>query len=132
MKIVLISCVFLICLILALLAEMLPFLKSVKAITIITKNSINTIKSVKMADAEKEKRLLSNSWEILWRSFYILGLVLIMFIAGYLLIIFIDLFGIYHQPVILTYLETKQGMLVSAGAFLAYFLLKKLYERVRL
>lgn len=132
MKLVPTSCVFVICLFLSFLIGWLPFLKSAKAIGIITRNSIKTIRSAHLADAEKEKRLLTNSWQIFWRSFYILGLTLLVLSAGYLLIILIDVFGIYDRPAIVTYLETGRGLLISLVAFLTYFLCRKLYVRFRL
>lgn len=127
----LISCLFAISLLLAFLTDRLPFFKSVKAISIITRNSVKTIRSATVGDTEKQRRLLKNSWEIFRRTTHILGLAIIVFAAGYLLIVISDILQVSSSTTLFSYLGTRQGILVSLGSFLTYFSLKKVYAWVR-
>jgi len=128
MKILSISYLGAVCLLLAFLTDRLPLITIANKISQLAKNSLGTIRSATANDEEKQKIILSNSRGIFIGSVKISALVLLVLTLGYLLLLAANIF---HYS-LLTYAETKSGILVSFIFFFLYFLVKKLYVRSRL
>ncbi len=132
MKILVFSYLFVVFFILALLSDFLPFLAVIKNILLLNKNSFQTIGSADVADSEKQSILLANSAGIFRLSVKLLGLVLLLTTCGFLLLLLSGIFQPMGYKNLLNYLATVQGAVISALAFVSYFLLKRLYGKVRL
>lgn len=118
--------------VLAFLADRLPFLIAVKDITVLGKSSFQTIRSTVIDDSQKEKLLLANS-----RGIFILSCKLIAFIvliagAGLVLLLAVLIWGRITYWGMLNYVVTFNGLVLSAASFITYYLLKKLYVKIRL
>ncbi|HZY38434.1 MAG TPA: hypothetical protein VFE53_17370 [Mucilaginibacter sp.] len=132
MKAVLISYIFVVSIILAVLADRLPLIKSIGKISALGKISLKIIHSKEIDDTEKQKLLLANSAVIFTQSLKIAALVILVLAVGYLLVLAGDFTRILKRPVLLKYMESVPGISISIIAFLAYFLIKKIYDRTRL
>jgi len=113
------------------LADRLPFIKTVGGINKISRNSLETIQSKSIDDSLKQGILLGNSLKILKHSLLIIAFTALLVI---LLIVFLEASILIKplNPAYLTdYLISLNGIILSIVSFLSYFLLKKLYGRLR-
>jgi hypothetical protein len=131
-KILLISYLGAVCFIVAFLADYLPFVTFTNKIVLLTRSSVRTMRSAMITDADKEKILLANSMAVFTRSVKLTGLTLLVLIIGCLLLFLTNVFKISDGGFLLRYLETMHGLALSLISFTAYFLVKKIYVRIRL
>lgn len=132
MKVLMLSYLFAVFFILALLSDFLPFSAIIKSILLLNKNSFQTISSADVADSEKQSILLANSANIFKQSAKLLGLILLLIAFSFLLFLLSGIFQPMGYKTLLNDLITMEGVVISVLAFVAYFLLKKLYVKVRL
>jgi hypothetical protein len=132
MKILTPSYLFTVCFVLALLSDVLPFPSIVKNILQLNKNSFQVISSKVIADSEKQYLLLANSFNIFKQSVKLLALIILLIACCFLLFLLSGFFRPLGYMVLLNYLISAGGLVVSTVAFISYFLLKKLYVKIRL
>jgi hypothetical protein len=132
MKIVIISYLYVVFFILAFLADRLPFLTIINSISRLSKGSFQTIKSDIIEDSKKQEILLSNSFGLFKRSLKMVGLILIVSICGFLLLLLSGVFKHLNYRILFDYMITAYGLLLSIISFFSYFLLKRLYVKIRL
>jgi hypothetical protein len=118
--------------VMAWLVDHLPFLQLIKNISALSMGSIQTIKSNDIDDPEKEKLLLANSLKIFKASLKLLGFIILITACGFVLMVIGGVFKMLSYAVLLKYMATLYGLLLSVFSFISYFLLKKLYVKVRL
>ncbi|HWZ15295.1 MAG TPA: hypothetical protein VNW95_08650 [Mucilaginibacter sp.] len=116
----------------ACLVDYLPFIPLIKTISSLSMGSMHTIRSDDISDTEKEKLLLKNSLQLFQQSLKLLGFVVLIAICGFILLFVSRLFKSLNYAVLLNYMVTLYGLLLSVIAFFSYFLVKKLYVKVRL
>lgn len=116
----------------ACLVDYLPFIPLIKNISLLSNASLQTIRSDEIDDPEKEQILLKNSLQLFKQSLNLLGFVVLIAICGFLLLCVSGVFNSLNYAVLLNYMVTLSGLLLSVIAFATYFLLKKLYVKVRL
>lgn len=132
MKIVIISYLYAVFFILAFLADRLPFLSIINNISQLSKSSIKTIRSDIIGDSEKQEILLSNSFGLFKQSLKMTGLILIVAACAFLLLLLSGVFRHLNYRILFDYIITTHGLLLAVISFLSYFLLKRLYVKVRL
>ena len=118
--------------VMAFLADRLPLMKYIRKVIELNRISFDIIGSGNTGDADKQKLLLANSAAIFVQSLKLSGSVLLVLAAGCLLILAGNFFNIVTTSVLLAYLETITGIVISVLAFCFYFLIKKIYDRARL
>ncbi|GAC1304737.1 MAG: hypothetical protein NVSMB24_12630 [Mucilaginibacter sp.] len=116
----------------AFLVNRLPFVALIKNISSLGNVSLQTIRSDEIDDSEKEKILLKNSLQLFKQSLKLLGFVVLIAICGFVLLFVSGVFKSLNYAVLLNYMVTLSGLLLSVIAFFSYFLVKKLYVKVRL
>jgi len=132
MKIALISYLYAVFFILAFLADRLPFLTLIKKIPRLSKSSFQTIRSESIEDAKKQEILLANSLGIFKQSLKITACILLLAVCGLLLLLpggiflYLGFSGLLHSTI------TTEGLVISIASFFSYFLLKRLYVKIRL
>jgi len=118
---------------LAVIADNLPFLTAIKEILQSGASSFETIRSKDMEDIKKEKILLANSLGMFMQSLKIIAFILLVVACGALLILIISAF---YRSVsfgfLIDYTISVNGLIISVAAFFSYFLIKKLYVKIRL
>jgi hypothetical protein len=118
---------------LAVIADNLPFLTAVKGILQSGTSSFETIRSKDMEDIKKEKILLANSLSMFIQSFKIIAFILLVAVCGAL---FIYIISAFYRSVsfgfLIDYTISVNGLIISVAAFFSYFLIKKLYVKIRL
>lgn len=132
MKIVIISYLYAVFFILAILAERLPFLRIINNISRLSKGSIHTIKSDTIEDSEKQEILLTNSFGLFKQSLKLTGLIILVSACGFLLLLLSGGFKHLSYRILFDYMMTTYGLLLAIISFFSYFLLKRLYVKVRL
>jgi hypothetical protein len=132
MNIAIISYLYIIFFAIACLVDHLPFIFLIKNISSLSNVSLQTIRSNNIDDSEKEKILLNNSFRLFKQSLKLLGLVAIIALCGFVLLLISNFFKSLNQGVLLKYMVTLSGLLLSVISFVTYFLLKRLYVKVRL
>ena len=132
MNIAVISYLYILFIVLAFLADRLPFLSLAKNIVSLSKNSFNTIRSDLINDAGKEKLLLANSLTLLTQSLKIIAFIALLVACGLLLLLLMAILNSFKYADLVKYVITFNGVVLGAGAFLTYYLLKKLYVKIRL
>jgi hypothetical protein len=132
MELVAIIYLFIVFMLIAWAAETIPFIKTAKLISGLSQSSLKTIQSEEMDDSTKQSILLSKSLGIMKHSILI---ILFTAVLIALLILFLKI-SIFITPLnfdyLSNYLISLSGILLSIVAFLAYFLIKKLYVRFRI
>lgn len=118
--------------ILAIITDRLPFASTIKNISGIGLNSLKIIRSDLIDDSEKEKILLNNSLNMFKQSLKMFGFLMIMTSAGFLLLLPGIFFNHLSYKVLLDYMVTYNGLLISVLSFFSYFLFKNLYVKIRL
>jgi hypothetical protein len=131
MNIAVIGYLYVLFIILAFLADRLPFLPLVKSITLLGMSSLKTIRSVMVTDSQKEKLLLANSLSIFIQSLKIIVFITLIVVCGLLLLLIISFMSLNYTDLV-GYVITFKGLVLSATAFLTYYLLKGLYVKIRL
>ena len=132
MKIGVISYLYLVFFILAILVDLLPFLSIIKKSSLLGANSWQTIKSASLNDSEKQQVLLGNSLNIFKQSLKLLALILFIALFGCVLLWQSFVFKPLSYGVLAQYLITFNGLVLSVISFFSYFLLKKLYVKIRI
>ena len=132
MNITLISYLYVFFIALALLADRFPFATIVKSIALLGVSSFKTIRSDTTDDSEKEKRLLANSWGIFLQSIKIIAFIILIASGGLILLLTGSCFRSLTYGDLLSYIITFNGLILSVISFLSYYLLKKLYVKIRL
>ena len=132
MNILLIGYLFFAFFILAILADLLPFSLVINRILQLSAVSVQTIRSNTITDTKKEKLLLTNSWELFKQSLKMTGFILLIAAWGCLFLFTSGIFKTINYHVLFSYLKTTDGIILSVVAFLSYFILKKIYVRIRL
>ncbi len=132
MKIVIISYLYAVFFILAILADRLPFLSIINNISRLSKGSVHTIRSDAIEDSEKQRILLTNSFGLFKQSLKLTGLILLVSVCGFLLLLLSRVFKHLSYRVLFDYMMTTYGLLLAFISFFSYFLLKRLYVKVRL
>ena len=131
MELIAIIYLFLVFLLIAWAADTIPFIKTVKRISGLSKSSLETIQSEKIDDSAKQGILLSNSLGIMKHSMLII-LYTVLLIG--ILLFFLKV-SVFITPMnfdyLTNYLISLSGIILSIVAFLSYFILKKLYVRLR-
>ncbi|MDB5123350.1 MAG: hypothetical protein JWP94_1479 [Mucilaginibacter sp.] len=123
---------YLVFLVIAWLVDHLPFLPLIKNVSALSMGSLQTIKSNDIDDPDKEKLLLASSLKIFKSSLKLLGFIALIAACGFALMAIGGVFKILSYAVLLKYMATLYGLLLSVFSFISYFLLKKLYVKVRL
>lgn len=132
MSIAVIIYLYIVFLMLAFLADHLPFLILIKRIAELGANSFKTICSDNMPDTEKEKLLLFNALNMFKQSLKTIGFIMLIVICGIVLIWLTIYFKALTYTGLYNYIITFNGLLLTLAAFFSYYLLKKLYVKVRL
>ena len=132
MKIIIISYLYVVFFILAILADRLPFLTIINNISRLSISSFQTIRSDIIDDSKKEKILLFNSFGIFKQSLKMTGFILLVSACGFLLLLLSGIFQHLSYRVLFVYMITTHGLLLSIISFFSYFLLKRLYVKIRL
>jgi pilus assembly protein TadC len=132
MKIGIISYLYIVFFIIAALVDYLPFLPTIKKTSSLGFNSLQTISSNNIEDSEKMKILLANSLNIFKQSLKMLALIIWVAFSGYVLLLLSVVFKSLSYRVLLSYVITLNGLVLSVVSFFSYFLLKKLYVKIRL
>ena len=132
MNIAVISYLYVVFFIAAALVDYLPFLPVIKKTSQLELNSLQTIRSNNIADTEKEKILLANSLNIFKQSLKMFAFIILIADCGYVLLLISFLIKPLSYVVLLKYMITLYGLLLSVISFFSYFLLKKLYVQIRL
>jgi hypothetical protein len=132
MKTGIISYLYIVFFIVAAIVDHLPFLLIMKRTSLYASNSLRTINSNELEDLEKKKILLANSFNIFKQSLKMLALVILIAFSGYVLLIISVVFKPLNCNVLLSYIITLNGLILSLVSFFSYFLLKKLYVKIRL
>jgi hypothetical protein len=132
MSIAVIIYLYIVFLMLAFLADCLPFLILIKRIAGLGANSFKTIRSANIPDTEKEKLLLFNALNMFKQSLKIIGFIALIIICGLILIWLTVYFKVLTYTRLYDYIITLNGLLLTSAAFFSYYLLKKLYVKVRL
>jgi len=131
MELIAIIYLFIIFLLIAWAADTIPFIKTAKRISDTSQSSLQTIQSNEIDDSAKQGILLSNSLGIMKYS------MLIIFYTALLvaLLLFFLKASVFISPLnfdyLSNYLISFSGIILSIVAFASYFLLKKLYVRLR-
>jgi hypothetical protein len=124
---------FIVFFLLAVIADTLPFLTVVKSILQLGTSSFETMRSKDMEDIQKEKILLANSLGMFIQSLKIIALILLVVICGAL---FIYIISVFYRSLsfgfLIDYTISVNGLIISVAAFFSYFLIKKLYVKIRL
>jgi hypothetical protein len=123
-------CVFFI--VLAFIADHLPFVVIARNITSLGVSSFQTIRSESLEDTQKEKLLLNNSLDMFMQSMKMLAFILVIVLGGLLLLLTSGFFSSLSYWALVKYIVTFNGLLLSVASFLTYYLLKRLYVRIRL
>lgn len=127
MKIILVS---LVSLVSGLLFSVLPLKKSITVLFSIQNNSFRLLKDNHFTDEEKQKLLLVNSGKILG---YTLKIVVLIFVGT--LPFFLLVFGerwFYHTTHFGEFFLSIEGIVISSGLVILFFLLKAGYAKIRL
>jgi len=132
MKIGIISYLYIVFFIVAALVDYLPFLPAIKKTSLLGFNSLQTISSNNIEDSEKMKILLANSLNIFKQSLKMLALIILVAFSGYILLLLSVVFKSLSYTVLLNYVITLNGLVLSVVSFFSYFLLRKLYVKIRL
>ena len=132
MTIAVVSYLYVSCFILAWLADSLPFFNIIKSISLLSIASIQIIRAETIDDTTKEKTILGNSFIIFKQSLIMLALIIFIAVSGFLLLYFSKFIKPLNFTVLLDYVNTLSGISISMMSFLSYFLLKKLYVKVKL
>jgi len=131
-KILIISYLFAVCFVLAILADYLPFFTVINNISSLSKSSLQTIRSAIIDDSKKQETLLGNSLSIFKQSFKLTAFILLILASGFLLLILSRFVTHLGFQVLFDYLKTIDGFVLSILSFSSYYLLKKLYGKIRL
>jgi len=132
MKIVIISYLYAVFFILAFLADRLPFLTIINNISRLSRDSFQTIRSAIIEDSKKQEILLANSLGLFKQSLKMTGLILLVSACGFLLLLLSGVFRHLNYRILFDYMMTTYGLLLAIISFFSYFLLKRLYVKVRL
>lgn len=132
MKVAIVSYLYVVFFILAFLADRLPFLSIINVISQLSKSSIKTIRSDIIGDSEKQEILLTNSFSLFKQSLKMTGLILLVSACGFLLLLLSGAFKYLSYRILFDYMITTYGLLLAIISFFSYFLLKRLYVKVRL
>jgi hypothetical protein len=115
------------------MADNLPFLTAIKGILQSGASSFETMRSKDMEDIQKEKILLANSLGMFIQSLKIIAFILLVVICGAL---FIYIISVFYRSLsfgfLIDYTISVNGLIISIAAFFSYFLIKKLYVKIRL
>lgn len=124
---------FIIFFLLAVIADNLPFLPAIKRVLQIGAGSLETMRSKDIEDIKKEKILLANSLGMFIQSLKIIAFILLVVVCGAL---FIFIISVFYRSVsfgfLIDYTISVNGLIISVAAFFSYFLIKKLYVKIRL
>jgi hypothetical protein len=132
MKIVVFSYLYAVFFILAILSDRLPFFTIINNISRLSISSHQTIRSDIIEDSKKGKILLVNSFGIFKQSLKMAAFIMLVLACGFLLLLLSNNFQHLNYRVLLNYMITTDGLLLSMVSFFSYFLLKKLYVKIRL
>jgi len=122
---------FIVFLLLACITDILPFIKSARKITSLSQNSIKIIQSADIDDDQKQSALLKNSLAIFKESFKITLFTAILVGLLLLSLRISNFVEPLNYDYLLEFLISVTGVLLSVVAFVSYFLIKKLYGRLR-
>jgi len=123
---------FIIFLLIAWAADTIPFIKTAKRISGLSQSSLKTIQSEDLDDTAKQSVLLQNSLGIMKHSILI---ILYTAILIALLLFFLkvsEFISPLNFDYLSNYLISLNGIILSLVGFLSYFLLKKIYVRLRI
>jgi len=132
MSLAIISYLFIVFFVIAWLVDHLPFLPLIKNVSGLSMGSMQIIKSNDISDLDKEKLLLAGSLKIFRESLKLLSFIILIAACGFALVAISSVFNILNYAILLKYMATLYGLLLSVFSFISYFLLKKLYVKVRL
>ncbi len=131
MELIAIIYLFIIFLLIAWAADTIPFIKTAKRISDTSQSSLQTIQSNEIDDSAKQGILLRNSLGIMKYS----TLIIVYTALLVALLLFFLKASVFISPLNFDYLSkyliSYSGIILSIVAFLSYFLLKKLYVRLR-
>lgn len=128
----LVSYLFVVFFFMAFVTDCLPFVVGIKNISQLALKAVEIIQSTQIDDSKKEKLLLANSFSMFKQSFKILLFVVIIALAGFLLVLLSVSFNAINYKALLCYMITFNGILIPVISFISYFILKKLYVKIRL
>lgn len=131
MKILIISYLFTVFFILAILADRLPFFTGINDILALSKSSFQTIRSATIHDSKKQRTLLANSLRIFKLSLKLTAFILAVLVCGLLLFVLSRFVPQLGFQVLFHYLKTTRGLILSILSFASYYLVKKLYVKIR-
>lgn len=132
MKVTIISYLYIVFFILAFLADRLHFLSIISNISRLGKSSFQIIRSDAIEDSKKQEILLTNSFGLFKQSLKIAGLILLVLVCGFLLLVLWAIVQNLNYRILVDDVMTVYGLLLSIISFFSYFLLKKLYVKIRL
>jgi hypothetical protein len=132
MNFAIISYLFIVFFVIACLVDCLPFFSVIRSISFLSMGSIQTIRSNDIDDSGKEKILLENSLKLFKQSLKLFGFIVLIAVCGFVLLLVSGIFKLLNYTILLQYMVTLYGVALSLTSFFSYFLLKKLYVKVRL
>ena len=103
--------------------DLLPIMKVIKQLLIDQKKALETIKNKQLNDAQKQKSLFLISGSIFYASIKLIILLVIVAIP-FMAFVFLGnlISGSVHYS---EYLISFEGILITTGCFILYFLVKK-------
>jgi len=132
MEFIAIIYLFVVFMLIAWAADTIPFLKTARSISGLSQSSMQTIQSDHIDDSEKQRILLNNSLGIMKHSMLIIFYTIVLIV----ILLFFLKGSVFITPLnfdyLSNYLVSLSGIILSIVAFLAYFLIKKLYVRFRI
>lgn len=131
MELIAIIYLFIVFLLIARAADFIPFINTVRHISRLSQSSLETIQSGEIDDSAKQRILLGNSLGIMKHS-----MLIILFTALLIaLLLFFLKASVFITPLnfdyLSNYLISLSGIILSIVSFLSYFLIKKIYVRLR-
>jgi hypothetical protein len=90
------------------------------------------IKSETLDDSAKESALLANSFSMFKSSLTLFGLVILLGACTFLLLLPIVVCKVVTIHLLLEHMATWLGIFLAILAFVSYFLIKKIYVKIRL
>ena len=113
----------------AFLFDLMPVIKNAGLILELQKVSLHAIQNKSITDEQKQRLLLINSGKLLLVTLKLLFFFCILMLPFALLL---AICKIYTSTNILTLLVSVPGIILSFFAFIFYFMLKKIYGKLRI
>jgi hypothetical protein len=132
MSFAVISYLYVVFFLIAWLVDLLPLFSIVKNSSLVSRQSMQTIKSNDIDDSEKEKMLLNNSFKLFKQSLKLFAFIVLIAACGFALLLISPVIKPLNYAKLIKYVPTLYCLVLSILSFVSYFLLKKLYVKIRL